>query len=123
MVSPLALSLWPDFRAISFDQPPIRRVTRGQIGIVVLKALEQLGRDHARVNAGQNREVPCCAADGAFVDQPDIQALFLGVHPKKPGADKRPLPIAVFTISNRCRRIFQLRRTYFVFQLPKPFLY
>lgn len=69
-----------------------------------MKAGEHTGRKVSGIYAGIDGCVPGGAAAGAFIDQPYVQVLSLGVDPELSGAYEFLPDIAFFTVSQRSRR-------------------
>lgn len=72
----------PNSGSIFAEEPNVHGVLHSQGRVVSVKAGEQSGRKASGIYAGIDGCVPGGAAAGAFINQPYVQVLSLGVDPE-----------------------------------------
>ena len=68
--------------AVPFDKPGIHGILPDQSSVIACEFVQHVPAYVLGIDPGVYRQVPSGLALGAPVDQPDIQVLFLGVHPE-----------------------------------------
>ena len=66
-----------------------------------MKLFKQRRAETLRRDARVDRRIPSGVATGAFIDQPNIQALSVRVDAKQSCTEKTAFPSAFFAVSNR----------------------
>ena len=66
-----------------------------------MELFEQHRTDTLRRDTRVDRRIPSGVATGAFIDQPNIQALSVRVDAKQSCTEKTAFPSAFFAVSNR----------------------
>ena len=105
------------YGTILAEEAGVHGVLHSQGRVVSVKAGEQPGRKASGIYAGIDGCVPGGAAAGAFINQPYIQVLSLGIDPELSGAYEFLSGIAFFTVSHRSRRPVILYGPFDVFHI------
>ena len=76
------------FRSVSFEKSPVVAILTGKLGIILQEELIFLRIYLGRPLSLINRQIPGMLTPLTLIDQPDIDAVAVGVHPELSGIDK-----------------------------------